>query len=112
MSRVESSRVEPGIYSSSQELNYGLLVAPILYSQMCARALALADTLSAVRFGCLQRLYRSIMLLAAEFGGAGVGGYSLNYYHTCLQRHEIAEIFCHLRKNIEVKSMKVKKVRH
>jgi hypothetical protein len=39
-SRVESSWAEPARYSSSQELNYGLLVAPILYSQMCARALA------------------------------------------------------------------------
>ncbi len=56
LSRVESSRVEPAIYYSSQELNYGLLVAPFCtvkcvleHSPWQSRALALADILSAVR---------------------------------------------------------------
>jgi hypothetical protein len=44
-SPVESSRVELSLQYIllHKELNYGLLVAPILYSQMCARALALAE---------------------------------------------------------------------
>jgi hypothetical protein len=96
--QVESSRVESSlqyILLSSQELNYGLLVAPILYSQMCARALALAELSRALALADTLRAVRLDACNACTDPSCcwrpNSGAYSLNYYRTCLQRHEIAD---------------------